>query len=129
MAATNRVDILDEALIRPGRFDRKVRIDLPSMTAREAILKVHAEKRPLSDDIDFSAMAKLTSGMSGAEIADVVNQGSLFAARRDAGKRMHTRTRTGTRTSTRTHPRACSHAHSSFLPLPSTVLCSPVQRL
>ena len=86
MAATNRVDILDEALVRPGRFDRKVRIDLPEVDAREAIFLVHAEKRPLGDDVDAKEIAKLTSGMSGAEIADVVNQGSLIAAREDASE-------------------------------------------
>ena len=86
MAATNRVDILDEALVRPGRFDRKVRIDLPEVDAREAIFMVHANKRPLGGDVDASEIAKLTSGMSGAEIADVVNQGSLIAAREDASE-------------------------------------------
>jgi cell division protease FtsH len=86
MAATNRVDILDEALVRPGRFDRKVRIDLPEVDAREAIFMVHANKRPLGGDVEAGEIAKLTSGMSGAEIADVVNQGSLIAAREDASE-------------------------------------------
>ena len=84
MAATNRIDILDEALVRPGRFDRKVRIDLPEVDAREAIFMVHAQRRPLASDVDASEIAKLTSGMSGAELADVVNQGSLIAARENA---------------------------------------------
>ena len=84
MAATNRIDILDEALVRPGRFDRKVRIDLPESDAREAIFMVHASKRPLAADVDAAEIARLTSGMSGAELADVVNQGSLIAARESA---------------------------------------------
>jgi len=89
MAATNRADILDEALVRPGRFDRKIRVDQPELEARKSIFLVHANRRPMDEDVDADDIAKLTSGMSGAEIADVVNQGSLIAAREGAEELHH----------------------------------------
>jgi cell division protease FtsH len=83
VAATNRLDILDKALLRPGRFGRQVPVDLPSKEGREAILMVHAEGKPLADDVDFSLLAESTAGLSGADLAEVVNEGAILAARAD----------------------------------------------
>ncbi|MCO6553308.1 MAG: ATP-dependent zinc metalloprotease FtsH [Gilliamella sp.] len=83
IAATNRVDILDPALLRPGRFDRQVQIGLPDMKGREQILAVHVRKVPLGTDIDLSVLARGTPGYSGAELANLVNEAALFAARRN----------------------------------------------
>ncbi|MWN32894.1 MULTISPECIES: ATP-dependent zinc metalloprotease FtsH [unclassified Gilliamella] len=83
IAATNRVDILDPALLRPGRFDRQVQIGLPDMKGREQILAVHARKVPLGTDVDLSVLARGTPGYSGAELANLVNEAALFAARRN----------------------------------------------
>ena len=82
IAATNRPDVLDHALLRPGRFDRQVVIDLPDLEGREAILKVHAKKIKLSDDVDLSIVARNTAGFSGADLANLLNEGALIAARR-----------------------------------------------
>jgi cell division protease FtsH len=83
MASTNRPDILDPALLRPGRFDRKVILDRPDVTAREAILKVHANGKPLAPDISLANLAKLTPGFVGADLANLVNEAAILAARRN----------------------------------------------
>ena len=82
IAATNRPDVLDNALLRPGRFDRQVVIDLPDLEGREAILKVHAKKIKLSDDVDLNSLARATASFSGADLANLLNEGALIAARR-----------------------------------------------
>ncbi len=81
LAATNRPDSLDPALLRPGRFDRRVPVELPDLAGREAILKVHAKKVKLGDNIDFNAIARAASGASGAELANMVNEAALRAVR------------------------------------------------
>ncbi|HEV2060792.1 MAG TPA: AAA family ATPase [Solirubrobacteraceae bacterium] len=86
MAATNRVDTLDPALVRSGRFDRHVAIDLPDAEARRAILDVHADGKRLGPDADLDAVARLTQGMSGADLAGVMNEAALLAARRGLGQ-------------------------------------------
>jgi cell division protease FtsH len=86
IAATNRPDVLDPALLRPGRFDRQVVVGLPDIRGREQILKVHMRKVPLSEDVDASKIARGTPGFSGADLANLVNEAALFAAR--AGSRM-----------------------------------------
>jgi cell division protease FtsH len=83
MAATNRADILDPALLRPGRFDRKVYVDLPDVRGREAILEVHARGKPISKEVDLKDFAKLTAGFSGADLENFLNEAAIFAARRD----------------------------------------------
>jgi cell division protease FtsH len=83
LAATNRPDVLDPALLRPGRCDRQVVVALPDIKEREAILQIHAAKIPLGNDIDLSRIARATPGMSGADIANLVNEAALFAARQD----------------------------------------------
>ncbi len=82
IAATNRPDVLDNALLRPGRFDRQVVIDLPDLEGREAILKVHAKKIKLSEDVELTSLARATAGFSGADLANLLNEGALIAARR-----------------------------------------------
>ncbi|MGH2706261.1 MAG: ATP-dependent zinc metalloprotease FtsH [Actinomycetota bacterium] len=82
MAATNRPDILDPALLRPGRFDRQVVIDRPDLRGREAILNVHARGKPLADDVKLDVLARRTPGFTGADLANVVNEAALLAARR-----------------------------------------------
>jgi cell division protease FtsH len=86
IAATNRPDVLDSALLRPGRFDRQVYIDLPDLIGREEILKVHSRKLPLAEDVDLSTVARGTPGLSGAELANLLNEAALMAARRDKNK-------------------------------------------
>ena len=81
LAATNRADSLDPALLRPGRFDRRIPVELPDLKGREEILKVHAKKVRLGDDIDFNAIARAASGASGAELANMVNEAALRAVR------------------------------------------------
>lgn len=81
MAATNRPDVLDPALLRPGRFDRRVVIDLPDRRDREEILKVHAQKKPLHEDVNLSVIAERTPGFSGAELYSLMNEGAILAAR------------------------------------------------
>ena len=83
IAATNRADVLDPALLRPGRFDRKVIVDLPDVTGREAILKVHARGKPLSKDISLNDIARLTAGFAGADLENLMNEAAIFAARRN----------------------------------------------
>jgi cell division protease FtsH len=83
LAATNRPDVLDPALLRPGRFDRQVMVAMPDIKEREDILKIHSAKIPLGKDIDLSRVARATPGMSGADIANLVNEAALFAARKD----------------------------------------------
>ena len=83
LAATNRPETLDKALLRPGRFDRRVPVELPDLKAREAILRVHANKVMMSDDIDYSAIAKATAGCSGAELANLVNEAALRAIKQN----------------------------------------------
>ncbi|MDA3924592.1 MAG: ATP-dependent zinc metalloprotease FtsH [Kiritimatiellae bacterium] len=83
IAATNRADVLDPALMRPGRFDRQVIIDLPTLEGREDILKMHAKKLLLGDDVDFSRVARGTTGFSGADLANLLNEAALIAARCD----------------------------------------------
>ena len=81
IAATNRPDVLDPALLRPGRFDRQVHVSLPDIRGREAILKVHVRKVPLDDDVGLSIIARGTPGFSGADLANLINEAALFAAR------------------------------------------------
>ena len=83
MAATNRPDILDPALLRPGRFDRRVVLDRPDVRGREAILRVHVKGKPLAPDIDLTILAKSTPGFVGADIENMVNEGAILAARRN----------------------------------------------
>jgi cell division protease FtsH len=85
IAATNRPDVLDPALLRPGRFDRQVVVPLPDIRGREAILKVHMRKVPLGDDVNAKIIARGTPGFSGADLANLVNEAALFAARDNAG--------------------------------------------
>lgn len=86
MAATNREDVLDPALLRPGRFDRTITVDYPDKAGREAILKVHSRTKPLASDVDFSSVAARTVGFSGADLANVMNEAAIMAVRnnRDA---------------------------------------------
>ncbi len=86
VAATNRPDVLDPALLRPGRFDRRVVVDLPDLKGREGILRVHTRNIPLSDDVDPSVIARGTPGFSGADLANLVNEAALNAARYDKKK-------------------------------------------
>jgi len=86
IAATNRPDVLDPALMRPGRFDRRIVVDLPDVRGREGILKVHSRKTPLADDVDLGVLARATPGMSGADLANVINEGALLAARANMNK-------------------------------------------
>jgi cell division protease FtsH len=83
IAATNRPDILDPALLRPGRFDRRVTLDRPDMKGREAILKVHVKGKPLEPDVDLASLARGTPGFVGADIENMVNEGAILAARRN----------------------------------------------
>tara|TARA_B100000614_G_scaffold250982_1_gene261970 strand:- start:101 stop:2107 length:2007 start_codon:yes stop_codon:yes gene_type:complete len=86
MAATNRADVLDPALLRPGRFDRQVVVDMPDIKGREGILRVHMKKSPLADDVDPTTLAKGTPGFSGADLENLVNEAALLAAKRDHEK-------------------------------------------
>ena len=83
LAATNRPDVLDAALLRPGRFDRQVTVNLPDIKEREAILKVHAEKIKTDESVDLSKLARGTPGMSGADLANILNESALFASRKN----------------------------------------------
>ncbi len=83
LAATNRVDVLDPALLRPGRFDRQIVVDAPDVRGREQILKVHAKNKPLGSDVDLERIAKLSSGMTGADLMNLMNEAALLAARRN----------------------------------------------
>jgi ATP-dependent metalloprotease FtsH len=86
MAATNRPDVLDPALLRPGRFDRRVTIDLPDREDRIAILGIHARKKPLAEDVDLSVIAQRTPGFSGADLYSLMNEGAILAAREERKK-------------------------------------------
>jgi len=86
MAATNRPDVLDPALLRPGRFDRRVRIDLPDRDDREAILLVHADKKPLAEDVNLRVIAERTPGLSGADLQSLMNESAILAARENRKK-------------------------------------------
>ena len=88
MAATNRPDILDNALLRPGRFDRQIVINLPDVKAREAVLKIHAKNKPIGEDVDLAVIAKTTAGFSPADLQNILNEGALLAARRKRDKIM-----------------------------------------
>ena len=81
MAATNRVDILDPALLRPGRFDRKVAVGRPDVAAREAILRIHVASKPLGDDVDLHSVARQTSGFTGADLENLMNEAAILSAR------------------------------------------------
>jgi cell division protease FtsH len=81
MAATNRADILDPALLRPGRFDRQIYVNTPDVRGREAILKVHARNKPLAQDVNFKTVARMTSGFSGADLENLLNEAAILAAR------------------------------------------------
>lgn len=83
IAATNRADVLDPALLRPGRFDRKVIVDLPDVKGREEILKIHARGKPIATEVNFRDVARLTAGFSGADLENLVNEAAIFAARRN----------------------------------------------
>src|SRR5205807_3271860 len=83
VAATNRPDVLDPALLRPGRFDRRVVVGRPDVKGREAILRVHAKKTPLAEDVDLSVLARGTPGFAGADLANLVNEAALVAARQN----------------------------------------------
>ena len=85
LAATNRPESLDPALLRPGRFDRRVPVELPDLKGREAILKVHAKKIKVADNVDYNKIARMASGASGAELANIVNEGALRAVRDHRG--------------------------------------------
>ncbi len=82
IAATNRPDILDPALLRPGRFDRQVTVDRPDVKGRERILRVHAENKPMDEDVKFEKLAQMTVGFTGADLANLLNESALLAARR-----------------------------------------------
>jgi cell division protease FtsH len=86
IAATNRPDVLDPALMRPGRFDRQIVVDRPDARGREGILKVHAKRVPLAEDVNLETVAKGTPGLAGADLANIVNEAALIAARRSASK-------------------------------------------
>lgn len=86
IAATNRPDVLDPALLRPGRFDRQVVVDRPDVVGREGIFEVHTRNIPLSEDVDLKILARGTPGLSGADIANIINEAALFAARRNSDK-------------------------------------------
>lgn len=81
MAATNRADILDPALLRPGRFDRQIYVNIPDVRGREAIFKVHARNKPMAPEVDFQTLARITSGFSGADIANLLNEAAILCAR------------------------------------------------
>ena len=83
MAATNRVDILDPAILRPGRFDRKVSVNRPDVAGREEILKVHAKNKPLGEDVDLKQIAQTTAGFTGADLENLLNEASIIAAKED----------------------------------------------
>jgi cell division protease FtsH len=86
IAATNRSDVLDSALLRPGRFDRQVHVDLPDLRGREAVLAVHAKRFQLAPSVDLTRIARMTSGMAGADLANLLNESALHAARKNREK-------------------------------------------
>ena len=84
LAATNRPDILDPALLRPGRFDRRIVVGVPDVKGREEIIKVHSRGKPLSKDVDLKVLAKRTPGFTGADIENMMNEAAILAARKDS---------------------------------------------
>jgi cell division protease FtsH len=86
IAATNRPDILDKALLRPGRFDRQIVVDFPDVKGREEILKVHSSGKPLADDVDLKKIAKITTGYSGADLSNLMNEAAILAAKKGQAK-------------------------------------------
>lgn len=86
IAATNRPDILDKALLRPGRFDRQIVVDYPDIKGREAVLEVHCKEKPLADDVDLKKIAKATTGYSGADLANLINEAAILAAKNKRDK-------------------------------------------
>src|SRR6476659_5385662 len=86
IAATKRPDVLDPALLRPGRFDRQIVVDAPDLRGREGILKVHIRNKPMAEDVNITTLARGTPGMAGADLANLVNEGALLAARRNHEK-------------------------------------------
>jgi cell division protease FtsH len=90
IAATNRPDVLDPALLRPGRFDRNVVVDNPDVTGRDEILRIHARNKPISTDVDWKVVAKQTPGFSGADLANLINESALLAARENSTTITHT---------------------------------------
>jgi cell division protease FtsH len=86
LAATNRYDVLDPALLRPGRFDRRVTLDNPDTYGRKAILDVHIKGKPLDEKVDLDVLSKETAGFSGADLANMVNEAAIMAARKDKEK-------------------------------------------
>ena len=85
MAATNRVDILDPAILRPGRFDRKVGVGKPDRKGRREILQVHAKGKPLGEDIDLDEIAQTTAGFTGADLENLLNEAAIYAAKASRG--------------------------------------------
>ena len=83
MAATNRADVLDKALLRPGRFDRKVTINLPTLEDRKLILEVHAKGKPFADDVRWDKIAGITIGFSGAELGNLLNESAILAGKKN----------------------------------------------
>ncbi len=86
LAATNRGDLLDPALLRPGRFDRRVTLDMPDIEDRKAILKIHAQGKPFAKDVDWEKVARATVSFSGADLENVLNEAAIFAARQNKKK-------------------------------------------
>ena len=86
IAATNRADVLDNALTRPGRFDRRVTVDLPDFNGRTAILKVHARGKPLAGGVDLEGIARRTPGFSGASLQNLLNEAAIYAARKGSNE-------------------------------------------
>lgn len=86
LAATNRSDVLDPALLRPGRFDRQIYVHVPDVKGREAIIKIHAKNKPIDDEVDFQTLARITSGFTGADIENMLNEAAILAARADRPK-------------------------------------------
>src|SRR5205085_11092193 len=84
MAASNRLQDLDPALLRPGRFDRQMLVGPPDLNGREAILQVHTRNKPLAADVDLALIARQTSGLTGADLANIANEAAIFAERREA---------------------------------------------
>ena len=89
LAATNRADVLDPALLRPGRFDRQVYVGLPDIRGREEILKIHAKDKPLAEDVDLADIARGTPGFTGADLENLLNEAALLAARKNAALPQH----------------------------------------
>jgi len=86
LAATNRSDVLDPALLRPGRFDRQVFVNIPDVKGREGILKIHARNKPIDENVDFKTLAKITVGFTGADIENMLNEAAILAARANRPK-------------------------------------------